>query len=147
MIFVAQSLRMRAPFALLIAPLALASCFGTTSVHLVSGGDRMKYLIEKNPPDNWNAAQFDDAQWAVLSGAIDPRAIAAGVMTPVLVRRSFDIGPEGSATQTLTLSLQTPGSWTAYVNGTAMTAVDPQHATLSVPPGMLKDTGNLLAIE
>ena len=63
---------MRNHFALLVAGAAIASgCSNPTTADILSSGDEIKYLVDKDqPPAGWSAAAYDDSQWQRALGAI-----------------------------------------------------------------------------
>jgi Calcineurin-like phosphoesterase len=145
---------MRIHSALLLCGAAIGgACSAPTHVDLVSKQDPLSYLIVTGGamPDQWTTPEFDDSAWQKASGPIGP--IAAGgsdaVMPAVLTRSQFDLGPDSSSYKTLTLKLDVGQSdFTAYVNGTAMTtAQSAKSATLALPPGLVHDSGDMLAVE
>src|SRR5439155_26463111 len=97
---------MRNHFALLVAGAAIASgCSNPTTADILSSGDEIKYLVDKDqPPAGWSAAAYDDSQWQRALGAIGPlQADAAGVMPAVLTRSLFELGAQASSYKPLTV--------------------------------------------
>jgi Calcineurin-like phosphoesterase len=142
---------MRNVFALLVIGAAIApGCSSPTTADILAPGDEIKYLIDKDqPPEGWFAAVYDDSKWQRALGAIGPlQADAAGVMPAVLTRSLFDLGAQASSYKSLTLSLDVPGGFTAFVNGTKMvSAQDGKSASLDLPDGLVQPSNNTLAIE
>ena len=96
----------------------LGACSQPTHYHLVSDTDSLKVLVTDAPPDGWEKVAFNDASWQSMTGTIAVQPTAQGATPTVLVRRTFDVGAEAAAYHTLTLTVQTQGSWTAFLNGT-----------------------------
>ncbi|HZS38603.1 MAG TPA: metallophosphoesterase [Polyangia bacterium] len=128
--------------------LAAASCSAPTTYDLVAATDTIRYQVA-NAPEDWATQSFDDSKWATLTGAVGPLAPGSdGAMPTVYTRRRFDLGPQFDGYQNVTLKVQTSGKWTAYLNGVAWTGGDGSAptATLTVSPGVLQASGNVLAV-
>jgi predicted phosphodiesterase len=134
--------------AVLLALLALAAGCFATHYDLVAPGEPRRELITDTPPaENWNEPAFDDSAWAVSSAPTDAIApTASGAMPAVYVRQRFDLGPDPETYKGLTLSLSGGVDYKAYVNGQAMSTFQGS-TVMQIPPGSMKATGNLLAIE
>jgi hypothetical protein len=106
---------------------------------------------------NWRAGDFDDRAW------LDNNPDAGAGCTPITYARwRFDAGPELAKLQTLTLRARYEHGFAAYLNGVeiarrrldssselASETHGPEWDRLSLPlkPGMLRQKGNVLAIE
>jgi len=86
----------------------------------------------------------------LAGGTVGPLAAdAQGAMPSVCARRRFDLGPQADAYHTLSLQVNTTGTWIAYLNGAQVAQSNGRGAqtSLAVPSGTLSPSGNILAIE
>lgn len=131
----------RHPLRLAAVLLSLSACHAT-SYHLVDPEDEMRYVVvESEVPAGWTERTFDDSQWAVMNGWIPLERRPGGV---ALVRRTFDMGPEAEAYEEMQLVVTGPSAFVAYLNGKQIAVAS---GTILVPPGLLRPSGNVLAIE
>jgi hypothetical protein len=126
----------------------VVGCSNTTTADLIGKGDAIRYLIDKTEPAEWQQPRFDDSLWLKAAGVIGPLAAdPAGVMAPVLTRSHFDLGARAQSYRSLVMRLDVPGTFTAFVNGVAMlTAPDSKSAVMELPPGLVHESNNTLAI-
>jgi hypothetical protein len=133
--------------ALCVAGLALGSCVTspTTRPHLFGRGDPLRYQNAAVVPETWAQATFDDGPWPASTGRIAPLRLAElGDPAPVWTRARFDVGARAAAFEELTLSVSVEAPFVAYLNGARVaTASGP----ITVPPGVLRPSGNVLALE
>jgi acid phosphatase type 7 len=112
-------------------------------------------------PANWRAPEGDDRAWTQNA----PADGGAGCASTVLGRWRFDVGPELRRLATLTLRVRYEHGLVAYLNGVeiARRRVDPgadlaalatethgpewDRLSLPLKPGMLRASGNVLAVE
>jgi hypothetical protein len=121
--------------------LALTGCFSTHYSLLAPGDQRRELVTDAPPPENWNLPGFDDSAWTLTSASSDAMP-ASGAMPTIYVRQRFDLGPDPESYAGLTLSFNPPGTFKAYVNGQSMSG-----ASMAPAAGVMKTTGNLLALE
>jgi len=132
--------------ALWVAGLALGSCVTSpTHFHLFGRGDSLRYQNDAAVPASWAQATFDDGPWPASTGKIAPLRLAElGDPAPVWTRARFDVGARAAAFEQLLLGVSVEAPFVAYLNGTPVaTASGP----ISVPPGLLRPSGNVLALE
>jgi hypothetical protein len=114
-------------------------------------------------PANWRDAAFDDRQWA--DGPVNPDAGVAPCASAVYARWRFDAAVELPKLAALMLRLRYEHGFAAYLNGVeiarrrldanadantlATETHGPEWDRLSLPlkPGLLRPTGNVLAVE
>lgn len=114
-------------------------------------------------PDGWREAGFDDKSWQERDLGVDGGF--AGCAGTLFIRHAFDVGPEQARLATVTLRIRYSHGFAAYLNGVEIarrrldagagpTAVandyhGPEADRLFIPvkPGLLKRSGNLLAVE
>ena len=102
-------------------------------------------------PGNWQAGTLDDAAWKTMTlpqlfqDAGDPQL--AGINGVVWFRRTFDL-PTGDAGKGAVLHLLADDSDTTWINGTLVGATDGYNTPRAypVPVGLLKPTGNVVAV-
>ncbi len=122
----------------LVAVALAGSCGGAPpSLHLVSAGDEAR--VASAPPSGWTAPGFSDGNWAARR---TPAAVAGG--GTVALRQRFDVGADAAAFRAVAIAVDGARSFRAWLNGAPL-AVD--GATAALPPGILRNRGNLLAVE
>jgi 3',5'-cyclic AMP phosphodiesterase CpdA len=130
-----------------------AACNAPTSYHLVSNSDSIKALVTADSlPTDWQKSIFDDSKWqAVTTDQVGPLQQGPnGQMPNVAARRHFDLGAEAMSYKQMKLTVQTEGSWTAFLNGqqVAVSGASTSTAvTINVPDGSLLSTDNVLAVQ
>ncbi len=99
----------------------------------------------------WADPALDDSGWETMTlpGYFQQAGLAdlAGVNGVVWFRRTFDL-PAGAAGKDLTLHFLADDDDTAWVNGTPVGATDGYNTprAYAVPAGVLKPTGNVIAV-
>jgi hypothetical protein len=125
----------------------LAGCGFWTGYHVTSEGSSRRQLIGWSPPPaDWFSPRFDDSSWPVSTEAIENLVPDERGPPSVYVRQRFDLGPNPEAVRQLTLQYRPEGSYVAYINGQPMGEASLGTYTLSVPPGMARASGNVLAL-
>ncbi len=125
----------------LVALLALASCAAPAFHPLVAGHDALRTLVGRAAPAGWASDHFDDGGWARAR-----RVRLERVGDKVFARSRFDAGPRYAGYRTVALLLSA-GAFVAYLNGARLDGGAHGSATLSLPRGLLRASGNVLAIE
>jgi acid phosphatase type 7 len=123
-------------------------CF-STSYDLSSQGAPRRELVSSAPaPDGWTALAFDDSAWTETGAPTETLTPdAAGAMPTMYVRQRFDAGAAPERYRQLTLTYAPAGQYVAYVNGHPLTPGANGVQTLSMSPGMMTGSQNLLALE
>jgi 3',5'-cyclic AMP phosphodiesterase CpdA len=128
-----------------------------------------------SPPAGWQRAEFDDRAWEVPQPVAGPPSNDGGAEGPVsggvacaatvFARWRFDTGPETARLATLMLRLRYEHGFAAYLNGveiarrrlepnaepaalsTDLHGPEPERVFVPMRPGLLRPSGNVLAIE
>jgi predicted phosphodiesterase len=134
------------------ACLLAAACSAPTSYHLVSSADTVKVLVTADTlPTDWQKTSFDDSSWQAAAGQVGPLTQAAdGSMPNVAARRHFDLGAQAATYHSMTLTVTTEGSWTAFLNGLKVAVSGATSSTpvpITVTDGQLLPSGNVLAVQ
>jgi hypothetical protein len=134
---------------LVVALIASSSGCFSTSYDLTSQGAPRRELVSSAPaPDGWTALSFNDSAWRETGAPVDTlSADAAGVMPTIYVRQRFDVGATPERLRQLKLTYAVDGQCIAYVNGHLLTPGANGEQTLSLTPGMMTSSQNLLALE
>lgn len=134
---------------LVIALIASSSGCFSTSYDLTSQGAPRRELVSASPaPEGWTALSFDDSAWTQTGAPVDTLTPdAAGAMPTIYVRQWFDVGSAPERYRQLKLTYAVDGHCIAYVNGHALTPGPNGEQTLTMTPGMMTSSQNLLALE
>jgi hypothetical protein len=125
-----------------------SGCFSTSYDLTSQGAPRRELVSSSPPPAGWTALSFDDSAWTPTGAPIDVLTPdTAGVMPTIYVRQRFDVGAAPARYRQLTLTYAVEGSCTAYINGHALTPGPNGTQTLTMTPGMMASSQNLLALE
>ncbi|MCU1283330.1 MAG: metallophosphoesterase [bacterium] len=134
---------------LVVALIASSSGCFSTSYDLTSQGAPRRELVSASPaPEGWTALSFDDSAWTLTGAPVETLTPdAAGAMPTIYVRQRFDVGAAPERYRQLKLTYVVDGQYVAYVNGHALTPGSGGVQTLSMTPGMMTASQNLLALE